>query len=76
MLTASTPANDRRPHSFLSLSNQGPRGESIVGPPGPQGPPGQPGQGYNGRPGPPGPPGPPGTSVVGDNADGRSEFEP
>lgn len=39
---------------------QGPKGDSIRGPPGPQGPPGTPGVGYDGRPGNPGPPGPPG----------------
>lgn len=39
---------------------QGPKGDSIRGPPGPQGPPGPSGVGYDGRPGNPGPPGPPG----------------
>lgn len=51
-----------------SLSHQGPRGDSVIGPPGPQGPPGPPGRGYDGQPGnpgPPGPPGPPGSSLPG-----------
>lgn len=44
----------------MFFSVQGPRGESISGPPGRPGPPGAPGIGYDGRPGSPGPPGPPG----------------
>lgn len=39
---------------------QGPKGESIVGPPGPVGSPGQTGPPGLGRPGPRGPPGPAG----------------
>lgn len=39
---------------------QGPKGESIAGPPGPIGSPGQPGPPGVGRPGPRGPPGPAG----------------
>lgn len=61
-------------NTFLSLSRQGPKGDSIIGPPGPQGPPGQPGRGYDGPPGPPGPPGPAGPFLTGDHRDTRSEF--
>lgn len=46
---------------------QGPKGESIVGPPGPVGSPGQPGSPGVGRPGsrgPPGPAGPPGPPIA------------
>lgn len=64
----------QRNHTFLSLSHQGPKGDSIIGPQGPQGPPGHPGRGYDGQPGPPGPPGPPGATLTGDYRDTQSEF--
>lgn len=65
------------PDKWLPIYYQGPKGDSIIGPPGPQGPPGQPGRGYDGRPGPQGPPGPPGPagrSYTGDSWDTQSEF--